>query len=102
VEGAVTQIRSPQRRAVSPPGRSTGGKRIGFFSARSHWLGDSVSVMFQHEGSLHMTGRRDRRIREVFSVCPYEVDDVFGISADNRAITFGLVVALGDICMDVP
>jgi Tol biopolymer transport system component len=74
-------------------------QRITTFGWNPVWLSDSRRLLFQYEGKIYLVDARSRKVREVLSVAPHEVEDNFGLSNDDRLILFGLVVTEADIWM---
>jgi serine/threonine protein kinase len=69
------------------------------FGQNPIWLSDSRRLLFHHDGKLYLADTASKKVHDVLSIAPYEVEATFHISNDDRLIVFGSVVAEADIWM---
>jgi Tol biopolymer transport system component len=62
------------------------------------YLGDSRRLLFNHQGNLYLVDSRTKKVHEVLSVAPNEINPWhFGLSRDDRLIVFSMAVTEADI-----
>ena len=62
------------------------------------YLGDSQRLLFNHQGKLYLVDSRTKKVHEVLSVAPNEINPWhFGLSRDDRLIVFSMAVTEADI-----
>ncbi len=62
------------------------------------WLNDSSRLLFYNLGKLYLIDRQSKKISEILSAAPYEIDR-FDLSRDNRTICYSLTTKESDIWM---
>jgi serine/threonine protein kinase/Tol biopolymer transport system component len=63
------------------------------------WLSDSKRLLFNSAGKLYLIDSGSKKIHEVLSVFPSEVERRFALSRDDRLIVFSRVVTEADVWM---
>jgi len=71
--------------------------RLTEVGASPRWLSDSRRLLFYHEGKIYRVDSQSRRIREVLSAAPNEIEQWYALSRDDRLIVFTLVVVESDV-----
>ena len=62
------------------------------------YLGDSQRLLFNHQGKLYLVDSRTKKVHEVLSVAPNEINPWhFGLSRDDRLIVFSMAVTEADV-----
>jgi Tol biopolymer transport system component/DNA-binding winged helix-turn-helix (wHTH) protein len=72
-------------------------RRLTRFGAFARWLSDSRRVMFIDEQKLYVADSESGRIREIFSVAPHGLAQVFALAGDDRLIVYSLQITDADI-----
>ena len=62
------------------------------------WLSDGSRLLFYNLGKLYLIDRQSKKISEILSAAPYEIDR-FDLSRDNRTICYSLTTKESDIWM---
>jgi Tol biopolymer transport system component len=52
------------------------------------WMSDSHRILFKHGSSIQLLDSRSKRTRQILSVAPHELANVFSLSRDDRRIYF--------------
>jgi hypothetical protein len=60
-------------------------------------LRDGRRILFSHGSGIHLVDSSSKRVHEVFSVAPQEVQASSSVSLDNRWIYFSKMNTEGDI-----
>ena len=63
----------------------------------SVWLKDSRRMLFNHQGKIYLADTQSKKIREVLSVTPHEVNRGLTLSRDDRLIFYTVAVTEADI-----
>lgn len=68
------------------------------FGHVTRWLSDSRRLLFNHQGKLYLVDSRTKKVHEVLSVSPNEINPWhFGFTRDDRLIVVSLAVTEADI-----
>ena len=60
---------------------------------------DSRRLVFHHQGKIHLIDSQSRRVRELYSAAPREIEHNanLGVSSDDRQIYYSSTIAEADI-----
>ncbi len=72
-------------------------ERLTEFGSLPRWLSDSKRLLVNSGGRIYLVDSGTKKVHEVLSLQPNEVDRRFALSRDDRMIYFSLVVTEADI-----
>lgn len=73
-------------------------EKISDFGDYPYWLGDGRRLVFTNQGKLYLADSQSRRVRELLSIPPNEIEWP-SVSGDDRLIVFRMSITEADIWM---